>query len=123
MFFWLALAMSDVSELEAELIKRNREIAKARDDVLKVERKLEDAQMRNDDLLEKLAELDGDNNKKSSAMRELEQKVADLEKKLAEAEESAETLKLSHEKELEQLRADFLEKSLRASRTRRGRRR
>mmetsp|Transcript_61095 Transcript_61095/g.177091 ORF Transcript_61095/g.177091 Transcript_61095/m.177091 type:complete len:1146 (+) Transcript_61095:118-3555(+) len=102
--------MSDVSELEAELIKRNREIAKARDDVLKVERKLEDAQMRNDDLLEKLAELDGDNNKKSSAMRELEQKVADLEKKLAEAEESAETLKLSHEKELEQLRADFLEK-------------
>lgn len=61
-----------ISELEGELIKRNREIAKVRDDVHKAERKLEDAQMRNDDLLEKMADLDSEVTKKSNRIKDLE---------------------------------------------------
>eukprot|EP00929_Paragymnodinium_shiwhaense_P035215 TRINITY_DN19040_c0_g1_i1.p1 TRINITY_DN19040_c0_g1~~TRINITY_DN19040_c0_g1_i1.p1 ORF type:complete len:1094 (-),score=417.05 TRINITY_DN19040_c0_g1_i1:277-3558(-) len=71
-------ALSEMAELEAELIKRNREIAKVRDETSKMERRLEDAQMRNDELLEKMAELDSIASTKTNRIAELEAKIDDL---------------------------------------------
>jgi len=74
--------LNNASELEAELITRNRQIAKVRDEVLKLEKRLEESQLRNDDLLEKNAELDADNTNKTRTVAELEEKVTELDHEL-----------------------------------------
>lgn len=102
--------LGTVSELEAELIKRNREIAKVRDEVLKAERRLEDSQMRNDDLLEKLAEQDAEVTKKTTMIKELGDKVMGLEKQLAAHAEESQTLQTSHGQMLESLRLEMTAK-------------
>eukprot|EP00913_Durusdinium_trenchii_P008544 g8023.t1 len=67
-------ALGNSAELEAELIKRNREIAKVRDEVIKLERRLHEASLRNDDLLEKVSVLDSEVTKKTTLLTESEQK-------------------------------------------------
>ncbi|CAK9090375.1 Dehydrogenase/reductase SDR family member on chromosome X (DHRSXY) (Short chain dehydrogenase/reductase family 46C member 1) (Short chain dehydrogenase/reductase family 7C member 6) [Durusdinium trenchii] len=84
-------ALGNSAELEAELIKRNREIAKVRDEVIKLERRLHEASLRNDDLLEKVSVLDSEVTKKTTLLTESEQKVAALEEKLNGSEQALET--------------------------------
>ncbi|CAJ1359225.1 unnamed protein product [Effrenium voratum] len=75
-------ALGNSAELESELIKRNREIAKVRDDLIKQERRLQEARLRNDDLLERLAVLDAEVTTKTGQLKDSEQKVADLQERL-----------------------------------------
>uniref|UniRef100_A0A7S4R5X6 Uncharacterized protein n=1 Tax=Alexandrium monilatum TaxID=311494 RepID=A0A7S4R5X6_9DINO len=97
----------NVSELEAELIKRNREIAKVRDDVLKAERRLEEAQMRNDDLLEKAAVLDSEVTTKSKRISELEEKSDALGMKMLAKEAEIEALQKEQERKIEAVRTEL----------------
>lgn len=94
-------------EIEAELIKRNREIAKVRDDFLKLEKRLEESQMRNDDLLEKVSELDAEVNKKNATITELETKMKEYIIKMEERENELNNIKEDHGSQLENLRKDL----------------
>jgi len=100
----------DVAELEAELIKRNREIAKVRDEVLKTERRLEESQMRNDDLLEKVAELDSEVSQKVRAIAELEEEVKRLRVDVEEKAAKLEALDTEHAGHMEELKSGYAEK-------------
>eukprot|EP00928_Gymnodinium_smaydae_P016722 TRINITY_DN16320_c0_g1_i1.p1 TRINITY_DN16320_c0_g1~~TRINITY_DN16320_c0_g1_i1.p1 ORF type:complete len:1135 (-),score=386.87 TRINITY_DN16320_c0_g1_i1:374-3778(-) len=102
--------LGDTSELEGELIKRNREIAKVRDDVLKAERRLEETQMRNDDLLERVAELDAEVTKKNQRIAELVSEVEELKASITSTSAEHRALQGSHARELEQLRAEHAQK-------------
>lgn len=107
--------MGDVGELEAELIKRNREIAKVRDDALKLERRLEDAQMRNDDLLERVAELDAEKNQGMTKITELEEKLQAVESERDARAEEALRAQEAAEERLESVRAEMEEKAAAAA--------
>eukprot|EP00930_Biecheleria_cincta_P080868 TRINITY_DN6937_c0_g2_i3.p1 TRINITY_DN6937_c0_g2~~TRINITY_DN6937_c0_g2_i3.p1 ORF type:complete len:417 (+),score=125.33 TRINITY_DN6937_c0_g2_i3:29-1279(+) len=85
--------LGNVSDLEVELIQRNREIAKTRDEVIKGQKRISELQMRNDDLLEKVAELDGEVTKKSVLMEEIQGKARDLEQRLASKEEEVQSMR------------------------------
>lgn len=108
--------LGSIAETEAELIKRNREIAKVRDEVLKLERRLDETRLRNDDLLEKVAELDSEVTRKTLVARDLETKVCSLECQVADKEteitkirEELDTKTLEIEEELAQKEASFQE--------------
>eukprot|EP00929_Paragymnodinium_shiwhaense_P049248 TRINITY_DN24854_c0_g1_i1.p1 TRINITY_DN24854_c0_g1~~TRINITY_DN24854_c0_g1_i1.p1 ORF type:complete len:1136 (+),score=522.08 TRINITY_DN24854_c0_g1_i1:114-3521(+) len=102
-------AMGDVADMEAELIKRNREIMKVRDEVLKVEKRLEESQMRNDDLLEKVSELDAEVTKKTSRITELEEKVKELTNELESHGSVNEEVQKKHMAELDALQNSMKE--------------
>lgn len=102
--------MSDLgnsAELEAELIKRNREIAKIRDEVLKAERRLEDAQLRNDDLLERVSVLDAEVTTKTKHVVELEHKADGLQKTVVAKEEEIVELTKAHEQKIVEIRKEM----------------
>eukprot|EP00435_Cladocopium_sp_Y103_P026909 s1056_g6.t1 len=75
-------ALGNSAELEAELIKRNREIAKVRDELIKQERRLQETLLRNDDLLEKVSVLDSEVTKKTTLLNESERKASELQEAL-----------------------------------------
>eukprot|EP00927_Polykrikos_kofoidii_P066542 TRINITY_DN62121_c0_g1_i1.p1 TRINITY_DN62121_c0_g1~~TRINITY_DN62121_c0_g1_i1.p1 ORF type:complete len:1139 (+),score=294.47 TRINITY_DN62121_c0_g1_i1:76-3492(+) len=110
--------MGDTAELESELIKRNREIAKVRDDVLKVERRLEESQMRNDDLLEKVAELDMEVTKRSSRIAELETKFEQMTEALDSKTSEIDQLKAEHSGVLEHFSKGDADKAVELARER-----
>jgi len=99
--------LGNTSELEAELISRNRQIAKVRDEVLKLEKRLEESQLRNDDLLEKNAELDADVTTKTKQCTELEEKVTQLDHELATVKAELETTRKDNEIQMEAVRSEF----------------
>lgn len=76
------VSMSEVEELEAELMKRNREIAQVRDQLNKMTQKHDDVRDRNDDLLSKTADLDAEVTKKTNQVDELEVKVVELKEEV-----------------------------------------
>jgi len=98
------MSLNDNAEMEAELIKRNREIAKVRDEVSKVERRLEESQMRNDELLEKVSDLDTEVTKRNLTIESLNVKVAELEESLFTANDQAQAVEDRHRQHLESLR-------------------
>jgi len=103
--------MGDKEDVEAELIKRNREIAKVRDDLLKMEKRLEESHMRNDDLLEKVSELDGEVNKKNIQIAELEAKMSQYIIDMEGREKELKSLREDHGSQLDNLRKDLEQKA------------
>jgi len=92
----------DPSQVEAELIQRNREIAKVRDEVLKIEKRLSDAQIRNAELLEKNAELDGEATKLNLRNAELDARAQELSGLVEVKSVELQKLRTGHEQQLTQ---------------------
>lgn len=102
--------MSDLADLEGELIKRNREIAKVRDDLLKTEKRYEECKMRNDDLLEKVSELDAEVTKKTTRIQELETQVEEMTTQMDQKSEELGELRKEHCENIEKVRKEMEDK-------------
>mmetsp|Transcript_287 Transcript_287/g.970 ORF Transcript_287/g.970 Transcript_287/m.970 type:complete len:1128 (+) Transcript_287:69-3452(+) len=96
--------LNNTNELENELIKRNREIAHVKDEKLKLQHKIEDMQIRNDELLEKQADLDSQVNVWRGKATELEEACENHKAATQARLEEIEQIKENHAKEIEAVR-------------------
>jgi len=78
-----------------------------RDEVLKLEKRLEESQLRNDDLLEKNAELDAEVTNKTRLASELEEKVTRLDHELESVKAELDTTRKDNEVQMEAARSEF----------------
>eukprot|EP00929_Paragymnodinium_shiwhaense_P076315 TRINITY_DN39213_c0_g1_i1.p1 TRINITY_DN39213_c0_g1~~TRINITY_DN39213_c0_g1_i1.p1 ORF type:complete len:692 (-),score=240.81 TRINITY_DN39213_c0_g1_i1:118-2193(-) len=73
------MSLGESSAFEAELIKRNREVASLREEMFRTERRFEETQMRNDELLERAADKDAEIAKRDGTIKTLAAEVARLQ--------------------------------------------
>lgn len=104
-----------MEDLEAELIKRNREIAHARDATSKLEGRLTEMSMRNNDLLESVSKSDSIISTVTTKLEVVEAEVVVLKKTVEEKACDLALVKQEHEIQTEQLRKEVKEMEARAA--------